>query len=129
MQAGQSSITLEGGDITFACPGNFTVKGGKHVFEGGGRKTANIPSLPDALAKQTNWIALHYLEPETALGIAGAEYEIHFKGGPVVNGKLDEHGKVLHDNVENKPVKKIIYKPRAPSKEKPASPLEDLNNA
>jgi len=28
LQAGQSSVTLEGGNITFACPGNFSVKGG-----------------------------------------------------------------------------------------------------
>jgi type VI secretion system secreted protein VgrG len=28
LQAGESSITLEGGDITFACPGTFSVKGG-----------------------------------------------------------------------------------------------------
>nr|GEU80231.1 hypothetical protein [Tanacetum cinerariifolium] len=28
LQAGQSTVTLEGGNITFACPGNFTVKGG-----------------------------------------------------------------------------------------------------
>lgn len=129
LQAGQSSITLEGGDITFACPGNFTVKGGQHMFEGAGRQTANITPLPGALTTQTDWIALHYLEPETALGIAEAEYEIHFDGGSVVNGKLDGQGKARHDNVEHKPVKKVIYKPRTPDKEKPASPLEDLSNA
>ncbi|CAN7575058.1 type VI secretion system Vgr family protein [Duganella sp. LjRoot269] len=129
LQAGQSSITLEGGDITFACPGEFTVKGGQHIFDGGGRQTANTPSLPGALTTQTDWIALHYLEPETALGIAGAEYEIHFEGGSVVNGKLDEQGKAHHDNVEHKPVKKVVYKPRTPAKEQPVSPLEDLSNA
>jgi type VI secretion system secreted protein VgrG len=129
LQAGQSSITLEGGDITFACPGDFTVKGGQHVFDGSGRQSANVPQLPGALAGQTDWIALHYLEPETALGIAGAEYEIHFDGGSVVNGKLDDQGKAQHDNVEHKAVKKVVYKPRPPEKEKPASPLEDLSNA
>src|SRR5471030_2862752 len=45
LQAGQSSITLEGGDITFACPGNFTVKGGQHVFEGGAEGQASTPPL------------------------------------------------------------------------------------
>ncbi|WP_229259637.1 type VI secretion system Vgr family protein [Duganella aceris] len=49
LQAGQSSITLEGGDITFACPGNFTVKGGQHVFDGGGSAAASLPALPDQL--------------------------------------------------------------------------------
>jgi type VI secretion system secreted protein VgrG len=47
LQAGQSSVTLEGGDITFACPGNFTVKGGQHVFEGGASKAAPAGKLPD----------------------------------------------------------------------------------
>ena len=129
LQAGQSSVTLEGGNITFACPGHFSVKGGQHVFRDGGRNTANIRALPGDLAKQKHWIALHYLEPQTALGIAGAEYEIHFKDGAVINGKLDDDGKAHHDNVDNKPVKKVIYKPRTPINEKPVSPLEDLNNA
>ncbi len=36
LQAGQAAVTLEGGDITFACPGNFSVKGGQHLFDGDG---------------------------------------------------------------------------------------------
>ena len=51
LQAGQSSITLEGGDITFACPGSFTVKGGQHVFEGGGSAPPTMPALPDSRLK------------------------------------------------------------------------------
>ncbi|MGD3045764.1 type VI secretion system Vgr family protein, partial [Xanthomonas oryzae] len=34
LQAGRTSITLEGGNITFACPGTFTVKAGQHPFMG-----------------------------------------------------------------------------------------------
>jgi type VI secretion system secreted protein VgrG len=52
IQAGQSAITLEGGNITFACPVNFTVKGGKHAFDGGGNKAAEIRKLPDTRVKQ-----------------------------------------------------------------------------
>ncbi len=37
LQAGRTSITLEGGNITFACPGTFTVKAGQHPFMGGNR--------------------------------------------------------------------------------------------
>jgi type VI secretion system secreted protein VgrG len=50
LQAGQSSITLDGGDITFACPGNFTVKGGQHIFDGGGSGAAGLPALPTGSA-------------------------------------------------------------------------------
>jgi type VI secretion system secreted protein VgrG len=52
IQAGQSAITLEGGNITFACPGNFTVKGGQHLFDGGGNKAAELRKLPDTRVKQ-----------------------------------------------------------------------------
>jgi type VI secretion system secreted protein VgrG len=52
IQAGQSAITLEGGNITFACPGNFTVKGGQHLFDGGGNKAAEMRKLPDTRVKQ-----------------------------------------------------------------------------
>ena len=46
LQAGRSSVTLEGGNITFACPGNFSVKGGQHVFQGGGNEAAALSTLP-----------------------------------------------------------------------------------
>ena len=51
LHAGQSSIVLEGGNITFACPGNFTVKAAKHDFQGGASKPALLPGLPTKLAK------------------------------------------------------------------------------
>jgi type VI secretion system secreted protein VgrG len=46
LQAGQAAVTLQGGDITFACPGKFSVKGGQHLFEGGASKAAELPHLP-----------------------------------------------------------------------------------
>jgi len=46
LQAGNSAITLEGGDITFSCPGTFTVKAGQHPFLGGESDAAGIDSLP-----------------------------------------------------------------------------------
>ncbi|GAB3052464.1 type VI secretion system Vgr family protein [Stenotrophomonas tumulicola] len=48
LQAGQSRITLEGGDITFACPGNFTVKASEHPFLGGASADHRL-SLPNGL--------------------------------------------------------------------------------
>ncbi|MGJ9419483.1 type VI secretion system Vgr family protein [Massilia sp. CMS3.1] len=50
LQAGQSAITLEGGDITFACPGKFSVKGGKHFFDQRKNAAAVLESLPTRLA-------------------------------------------------------------------------------
>jgi type VI secretion system secreted protein VgrG len=51
LQAGQSAVTLEGQNITFACPGKFSVKGGKHVFDAGARKEASVTRLPDSRPK------------------------------------------------------------------------------
>jgi type VI secretion system secreted protein VgrG len=51
LQAGQASVTLEGGNITFACPGTFTVKGGQHLFDSGASKAALLPGQPTHLAK------------------------------------------------------------------------------
>jgi type VI secretion system secreted protein VgrG len=128
LQAGQASVTLEGGNITFACPGTFSVKGGTHAFPGGASAGAMLPPLPDGTSAENNWIALHYMEPETGSGISGADYEIHFKDGAKLTGKLDDQGKALHENIERKQVTKVVYKPRKPERDKPAAPLEDFSN-
>jgi type VI secretion system secreted protein VgrG len=98
------------------------------VFDGGANKPANIPNLPGELAEEAkHWIALQYLDPETNEGIGEAEYEIHFGGGgPVLAGTLDKDGKARHENVLNKPVKKIVYKPRKPAPLESNSRLEDI---
>lgn len=48
LQAGQTQITLEGGDITFACPGEFRVKAGQVPFKAATRGDVDL-SLPDGL--------------------------------------------------------------------------------
>jgi type VI secretion system secreted protein VgrG len=127
LQAGQSAVTLDGGDISFACPGKFTVKGGQHSFDCGARKSANMLNLPGELSEAAkHWIALHYIDPELAEGISDVDYEIHFVKGSILSGTLDKDGKALHENVLQKPVRKVQYKLRSPSKEKPYDPLEKL---
>jgi type VI secretion system secreted protein VgrG len=127
LQAGQSAITLEGGDITFACPGKFSVKGGKHLFDRGANKAANSLNLPGELSEEAkHWIALHYLDPELAEGIPEVDYQIHFEKGPMLTGTLDQGGQARHENVLNNPVKKVVYAPRKPTKEQPHNPLEKL---
>ncbi|MBE1160307.1 type VI secretion system Vgr family protein [Dyella acidiphila] len=51
LQAGQSTVTLEGGNITFACPGNFTVKSGTHQWVGPQNESPALPPLPNDKAK------------------------------------------------------------------------------
>jgi type VI secretion system secreted protein VgrG len=103
------------------------VKGGQHLFDGGANKSANLLNLPGELSEESkHWIALQYVNPETNEGIAEAEYEIHFVGGPVLTGMLDKDGKARHENVLNKPVKKILYKPRQAARPQVAPKLEDI---
>jgi type VI secretion system secreted protein VgrG len=52
LHAGQSSIVLEGGNITFACPGNFTVKSALHAFDAGRNTAAQIGPLPGSTVKR-----------------------------------------------------------------------------
>ncbi|PJJ96074.1 type VI secretion system tip protein VgrG [Lysobacteraceae bacterium NML03-0222] len=47
LHAGQATITLEGGNITFACPGKFTVKASDVPFKGGESRAVGISLLPD----------------------------------------------------------------------------------
>lgn len=51
LQAGQSSITLEGANITFACPGKFTVRGVQHSWDSGSSLPSATEPLPTQLAR------------------------------------------------------------------------------
>jgi type VI secretion system secreted protein VgrG len=103
LQAGQSAVTLEGGDITFACPGTFSVKGGQHLFDGGANKAAELPHLPSGATELKNFIALNYRGVDGA-PMSGVGYKIKFDGGTVIGGKLDKDGNARHENVPEKPV-------------------------
>ena len=49
LTAGQSQIVIEGGNITFTCPGTWTVKGASHDWSGGGSEAASFKPLPSGL--------------------------------------------------------------------------------
>lgn len=46
LTAGQSQIVIQGGDITFTCPGSFTVKGATHEWGGGTSASTSLLALP-----------------------------------------------------------------------------------
>ena len=98
LQAGQSAITLEGGNITFACSGKFSVKGGKHLFDKGasgrinfyGLSTSkvNLAPFPASYSQQINVREQLLTDPE----LVGAEYEIWTsdkKGDLLARGTID----------------------------------------
>jgi type VI secretion system secreted protein VgrG len=92
LQAGQSSITLDGGNITFACPGNFTVKGGKHLFDSGSSSPAAGSSLPDSRVKLFDE-AFILKNEETGVAIANRPYRIKREDGTFEEGTTDENGR------------------------------------
>ncbi len=44
--AGGASVTIEGGNITFECPGTITVRAGTKSFSGGGSVSYGMPQMP-----------------------------------------------------------------------------------
>lgn len=124
LQAGQSSVTLEDGNITFACPGKFTVKGGQHSFDAGERKATEFSQLPDCASESGNFIALNYRDANGE-PMAGVAYKIKFADGLIVQGKLDKDGNARHENVPAKPII-AEYEERQPSPEKPWQPLAEM---
>ncbi len=124
LQAGQSAVTLEGGDITFACPGKFSVKGGKHLFDSPSKRPAEFPHLPDSTANIKNFIALNYRDA-SGEPMAGTGYKIRFASGVVISGKLDQDGNAFHENVPDKPIC-AEYEERVPLPDPPWDPLNAM---
>ncbi|WP_027458417.1 type VI secretion system Vgr family protein [Dechloromonas agitata] len=118
LQAGQSSVTLDGQNITFACPGSFSVKGSGSAFLGPGNGAAGLEGLPEGkVDKAPNWIEVSHLDADGA-AFAGQGYKIHFEDGSIIGGNLDSSGFARHENVP-KAAKHVEYEPRTPQAEKP----------
>jgi type VI secretion system secreted protein VgrG len=92
LQAGQSSITLEEGNITFACPGKFTVKGGQHLFDGGASSAAELVSLPDSRMKIFKE-RLRAVDAASGKPVADLPYKLLLQDGTIITGRTDIDGK------------------------------------
>ena len=90
LQAGQSSITLEGGNITFACPGKFTVKGGMHIFDAGSIQPAVLKNLPDSRTKLFDEAFI--VQDADGIPVPGLRYRIKLPDGSFEDGVTNELG-------------------------------------
>lgn len=101
LQAADSAITLEGGNITCASPGKFCVKGSQHALLGGSNNSPNLAELP---AAQLVFPSLENYGIQLDVGsffsndpeLAGGSYEIWAKGEQpslLGRGKLNEIGR------------------------------------
>lgn len=102
LQAGSASITLQGGDITFACPGEFSVKGSEHPLLGGAKTTPALSALPlGNLIKPPVALELNYHD-EGLQPLAGTAYTVLFEDGTVRQGELDANGHARLEGVPDK---------------------------
>ncbi|EEF25592.1 conserved hypothetical protein [Ricinus communis] len=78
LQAGQASITLDGQDITFACPGTFSVKGAQHVLDGGSSEAAQLEELPHLLVTPLlQPYSLRWAATSAVTGKPSADVDVH----------------------------------------------------
>lgn len=91
LTAGQSQIVIKGGDITFTCPGKWTVKGASHDWSGGGSQPAQLAGLPDSRVKLFDRQA-RLVNELTGEPMAGVPYKAVTADGEVQYGTTDESG-------------------------------------
>jgi type VI secretion system secreted protein VgrG len=122
-----SSIVLEGGDITFTTPGTWTAKGGFKEFLGGASAPSELPVLPTGLQQFDNWIEVGHRGPDHR-PMAGQKYKIFFEGGAVLPGTLDAQGQARHENVPAQ-AERVEYEARTPEQGAPWTSLNQLVGA
>lgn len=66
LRAGQCTITLDGPDITLACPGKFTVKSAQDTWAGGANQAASITPLPEGTVTTPDDVEIPVDEPDDA---------------------------------------------------------------
>jgi type VI secretion system secreted protein VgrG len=49
---GGASLTIEGGNITFACPGTISIKGASKSFAGPAATSYGLPTFPKSICKR-----------------------------------------------------------------------------
>ena len=117
LTAGQSQIEIKGGNITFTCPGTWTVKGASHAWAGAGSQAAELAALPVGVAtKAPNFMELNFHD-EWLMPVAGAPYVVVFDDGTTRKGSLDANGHARLEGVPNMPSR--VYYGESPSKPEP----------
>ncbi len=98
LQAGQTSIVLEGTDITLTMPGLLDIKGAGKTFVGPGGSPAELPALPvGELAPHSIELEHLYHDGEP---LAGAPFTLTLPGGKTLQGQLDAQGKATVAHVQ-----------------------------
>jgi type VI secretion system secreted protein VgrG len=91
MKAGQTSITLDGSNITFACPGTFSVKGAAHSLDSGASNAATLPKLADSRVKLFDQAFI--VKNVDGIPQPNMPYQIKRADGSLEAGTTDENGR------------------------------------
>ncbi len=96
---GQTSIVLDGPNITLTMPGKLDIKGATKSFIGPGADPAIIPALPvGAFGTPPSFIEIErWYHDETP--VHGADVKVKFSDGSIRTGKLSDEGKLRIDGV------------------------------
>jgi type VI secretion system secreted protein VgrG len=112
LQAGQSAIVLDGGNITFTCPGTFSVKGATHPFSGGGSDAAVLGALPNTIGdiQLPSYFEedeleqyFEFINASTGEAITGLQYRIENTGSSLVDKAQLEEGKTQSFSITTHP--------------------------
>jgi type VI secretion system secreted protein VgrG len=120
---GPSRIVLDGGDITFTCPGTFTVQAATQEWGGGSSAAAALNPLPEGLQS----LPPHELQVQHAYhddeGLQAARFEARLGDGSVRRGTTDAAGTLSLPDVPPGPVQ-VRFEPdaRAFERRDPAAP-------
>lgn len=115
LKAGQTSITLDGANITFACPGTFSVKGSAHSLDGGASGAASLAGLPDSRVQIPTNTSFdeHFYTTDAATGakIAGLPFVIRRPSTKdEIEGATDGIGKTNLANTQDSSDKlELVY--------------------
>ena len=91
LQAGRSLVTLDGENITFTCSGNFTAKGGQHLFDCADRAAVSTDPLPSSVASFYNR-KVQLKDAGTGAALHEMPYFIRLNSGVVFHGLTDHDG-------------------------------------
>ena len=116
LMAGQAAVTLEGGNISFACPGKITVKGGQHLFDKGAHKAAVLEKLLDSRFKLFD--EQFQLKGSNGTPIPDLPYKITTAEGDVYRGISDKDGyaerisTMDRSQIKIEPDDSVLHKPK-----------------
>ena len=87
---GGASIVIEGGNITFACPGTITVKASAKRFEGPSNMAYEMNAMPGPSRFDEELVLTWPFDDKP---VAGRKFQIRRSDGSVVRGVTDAQGK------------------------------------